>query len=109
NDVISDEGDNCRELLILIEGKAEISMYDNNQLVISSLLPGQILDELEVLSHGRQSGRIMAMASPTRLLAVAVDQLDQILERDPDLSRRILEWEARRLQQVLHNSLASLP
>jgi hypothetical protein len=109
NDVISDEGDNCRELLILIEGKAEISMYDNNQLVISSLLPGQILDELEVLSHGRQSGRIIAMASPTRLLAVAVDQLDQILERDPDLSRRILEWEARRLQQVLHNSLASLP
>lgn len=107
NDIISDEGDNCRELLILIEGKAEISVYENNQLVVSSLLPGQILDELEVLSHGRQSGRIVALASPTRLLAVAVDQLDPILARDPDLSRRILEWEAHRLQQVLHNSLAS--
>ncbi|MFQ3613265.1 MAG: cyclic nucleotide-binding domain-containing protein [Cyanobacteriota bacterium] len=101
-DIISDEGDTCRELLILIEGKAEVETYERGHQVISSLLPGQILDELEVLSHGRQSGRITATHSPTRLLAIAVDDLDRILERDPDLSRRILEWESRRLQQLLH-------
>lgn len=101
--IISDEGDTCRELLILIEGKAEVETYEHGHKVISSLLPGQILDELEVLSHGRQSGRITATHSPTRLLAIAVDDLDRILERDPDLSRRILEWESRRLQQLLHS------
>ncbi|MEN9226443.1 MAG: cyclic nucleotide-binding domain-containing protein [Thermostichus sp. HHBFW_bins_43] len=103
DDVITDEGDTCRELLILIEGRAQAETYERGHLVISSLLPGQILDELEVLSHGRQSGRITATHTPTRLLAIAVDDLDLILERDPDLSRRILEWESSRLQQLLHS------
>ncbi len=103
NEVITDEGDTCRELLILLEGKAQTETYERGQLVISSLLPGQILDELEVLSHGRQSGRITATHTPTRLLAIAIDDLDLILERDPDLSRRILEWESSRLQQLLHS------
>lgn len=101
-DIISDEGDTCRELLLLIEGKVEIILPDKqgNNPIISNLLPGQILDELEVLSHGKQSGKIVAKTTPTKLLAIAVDTFDEILDKDHDFARRVLEMESSRLRAI---------
>ncbi|BAQ63602.1 cyclic nucleotide-binding domain-containing protein [Geminocystis sp. NIES-3709] len=102
NQVISDEGDTCRELLLLISGRVEIILSrENDTPIISSLLPGQILDELEVLSHGKQSGKIIAKTNPTKILAVAIDSFDDILEEDHEFSRRILELETNRLKQLI--------
>lgn len=102
NEVISDEGDTCRELLLLIEGKVEIIKPSADDTpIISSLLPGQILDELEVLSHEKQSGKIIAKTNPTKILAIAVDTFDEILEEDQEFSRRILELETSRLKQII--------
>lgn len=101
DEIISDEGDTCRELLLLIEGQVEIiKPSENNTPIISSLIPGQILDELEVLSHEKQSGKIIAKTSPTKILAIAVDTFDEILEEDHEFSRRILELETSRLKQI---------
>jgi hypothetical protein len=103
NKVISDEGDTCRELLLLIEGRVEIIKPSvDNTNIISSLLPGQILDELEVLAHEKQSGKIIAKTSPTKILAIAVDTFDEILEEDQEFSRRILELETSRLKQIVN-------
>jgi Cyclic nucleotide-binding domain/4Fe-4S binding domain len=101
-EIISDEGDTCRELLLLIEGRVEILLpRENNTPIISSLLPGQILDELEVLSHEKQAGKIIAKTTPTKILAIAIDSFDDILEEDQEFSRRILELESSRLKQLI--------
>lgn len=105
NAVITEEGDTCRELLLLIEGSAQIQQAQHNQLILSQdLLPNQVLDELEVLAHTHQSSTIVAKATPTRLLAIPVDTFDDLLARDGDLARRVLEMESCRLQQLIGQS-----
>jgi len=102
NEVVTEEGDTCRELLLLIEGEAEIELnLNNSKPIVKNLVPGQILDELEVLSHGEQAGKIVATTTQTRILAIPVDSFDEILDRDSSFARRVLEMESRRLQQLI--------
>jgi hypothetical protein len=102
-EAITEEGDTCRELLLLVEGSAQVQSPQNDaNATVSELLPGQVLDELEVLSHAQQASTIVAKAEPTRILAIPVDTFDDLLERDHDFARRVLEMESRRLQQILY-------
>ena len=102
SEIVTEEGDTCRELLLLIEGEAEIKMHDaNGEVSVRNLLPGQILDELEVLSHSEQAGTIIAKVAKTRILAIPVDAFDDLLDRDHEFARRVLEMESRRLQQFV--------
>jgi Cyclic nucleotide-binding domain/4Fe-4S binding domain len=101
--VITEAGDTCRELLLLIEGTVQIQRHcPTGEVITESLRPGYVLDELEVLSHAELSSTIVAQVTPTRILAIPVDTLDDLLDRDHDFARRVLEMESRRLQQVLH-------
>jgi Cyclic nucleotide-binding domain/4Fe-4S binding domain len=103
NELITEQGDTCRELLLLIEGSAQVQHSgDKTSSVNQDLLPGRVLDELEVLSHKQQSGTIVAKASSTRILAIPVDAFDDLLARDRDFARRILEMESHRLQQLIN-------
>lgn len=106
---ITEAGDTCRELLLLIEGQAEIYLKGSNQVdIISSLLPGKVLDELEVLTHTHLMGTIVAKSTPTRVLAIPVDAFDDLLERDRHLAMKVLELESIRLKGLLENQV-SLP
>jgi hypothetical protein len=100
-DVITAAGDTCRELLLLIEGSATIHRKGADGAWVEQLRPGQVLDELEVLSHGPVESPIVAAADHTRLLALPVDAFDAMLDNDPDLARRVLELESRQLQRLL--------
>ncbi len=101
--IVTEEGDTCRELLVLIEGSAQIDLRSGDRApLIQHLLPGQVLDELEVLSHREQAGTIIATAPQTRILAIPVDTFDDLLDYDHDFARRVLEMESQRLQQLLH-------
>lgn len=106
-EILSDEGDTCRELLILIDGIVQVDIENQGIRTTFSLLPGQVLDELEVLSQGKQAGRITAKATPTRILAIPVDAFDTLLDRDPDFARRVLKLESARLQQIMTTSSSS--
>jgi Cyclic nucleotide-binding domain/4Fe-4S binding domain len=104
-EVITEEGDTCRELLLLIEGNAQVQRPQTNDLPgvsAQELLPGQVLDELEVLSRAQQASTIVAKAERTRILSIPVDTFDDFLDRDRDFARRVLELESRRLQQILY-------
>jgi CRP-like cAMP-binding protein len=68
---------------------------------ISNLLPGKVLDELEVLTHTNQSGTIVAKASPTRVLAIPVDTFDDLMDRDRHLAIKVLELESLRIKGLL--------
>ena len=104
---ITEAGDTCRELLLLIEGAARVEVGGDQGLRVSRMQPGQVLDELEVLSHGTTENTIVAETSGTRVLAVPVDCFDTTLERDPDFARRVLALETRQLQRITRHSATS--
>ncbi|WP_339393391.1 cyclic nucleotide-binding domain-containing protein [Nostoc sp. UHCC 0870] len=104
NEVITEAGDICRELLLLIEGNAKIHFYINDQEVrVEKLHPGQTLDELEVLAHSDSNNTIIADDKITRILAVSVDTFDDFLDLDRDFARRVLEMESRQLQRFMQS------
>ncbi len=100
-DAISDAGDTCRELLILIEGNASIHYpQEDGTKEVDHFCAGQVLDELGVLTRGRLENAIVADSDPTRILAVPVDALDALIDQDPDFARRVIALESKRLQQI---------
>ncbi len=108
NKVITEAGDTCRELLLLIEGNAHILFHlPDGEVRIEQLQLGQTLDELEVLAHSDSKNTIVATGDFTRILAVPVDAFDDLLDRDRDFSRRVLELESRQLQRFM-GSLQSM-
>jgi CRP-like cAMP-binding protein len=102
-DVITEAGDTCRELLLLIEGDAKIHYRLGDESRVESLQPGQTLDELEVLAHSATENTIIADSEKTRILAISVDAFDDLLDHDPDFARRVLELESRQLQRFVRS------
>jgi hypothetical protein len=101
-DVITEAGDTCRELLLLIEGDAKIHYQLSDEIQVEFLHPGQILDELEVLTHSHLENTILAYSEKTRILAISVDAFDDLLDQDPDFARRVLDLESQRLRQLVY-------
>jgi CRP-like cAMP-binding protein len=102
--VITEAGDTCRELLLLIEGNANILFHlPNQEVCIEQLQLGQTLDELEVLARSDSKNTIVAEGDFTRILAVPVNAFDDLLDRDRDFARRVLELESRQLQRFMRS------
>jgi CRP-like cAMP-binding protein len=104
-EVITEAGDTCRELLLLLEGNANIH-YQNqtgSEIRLEQLHPGQTIDELEVLAHSNSENTIIADSDKTRILAISVDTFDDLLDNDPDFARRVLELESRQLQRFMRS------
>lgn len=102
-DMITEAGDTCRELLLLIEGDAEVHYQTESEVQVEPLHPGQTLDELEVLTHSSSENTILAASEKTRILAISVDAFDDLLDHDPDFARRVLELESRQLQRFVRS------
>jgi hypothetical protein len=102
-DMITEAGDTCRELLLLIEGDANIHYQTESGVRVEQLHPGQTLDELEVLAHSTSENTIVADSESTRILAISVDVFDEWLDHDPDFARRVLELESRQLQRFVRS------
>ncbi|KPQ31362.1 MAG: putative signal-transduction protein [Phormidesmis priestleyi Ana] len=103
DDVITEAGDTCRELLLLMEGDAKIHYRLSEGIRVESLQPGQTLDELEVLAHSTSENTIIADSEKTRILAISVDAFDELLDGDPDFARRVLALESRQLQRFVRS------
>ncbi len=100
-EAITEAGDTCRELLLLIAGQAHIHYQRPEGVQITQLHPGQTLDELEVLAHRDLDNTILADSDGTRILAIPVDAFDALLDQDADFARRVLGLESQRLQQLM--------
>jgi CRP-like cAMP-binding protein len=108
NEVITEAGDTCRELLLLIEGNANILFHlPDREVRIERLQLGQTLDELEVLARSDSKNTIVAEGDFTRILAVPVSAFDDLLDRDRDFARRVLELESRQLQRFMRSLQAT--
>ncbi len=102
-EIITEAGDTCRELLLLIEGDAKVHYQTGSDIRVEQLHPGQTLDELEVLAHSNSENTIFADSESTRILAISVDAFDDLLDDDPDFARRVLELESRQLQRFVRS------
>jgi len=102
-DMITEAGDTCRELLLLIEGDAKVHYQAGSEVRVEQLHPGQTLDELEVLAHSNSENTIVADSASTRILAISVDAFDDLLDHDHDFARRVLELESRQLQRFVRS------
>lgn len=103
-EVITAVGDTCRELLLLIDGSANIHLHlEEGGEHMERLRPGQTLDELDVLAHSRSNNTIVADSDHTRILAISVDAFDGLLDLDHDFARRVLELESRQLQRFMRS------
>ncbi len=101
--VISDAGDTCRELLLLLEGTVTIQHQQEDGIQSEQLQPGHLLDELEVLTRSNLENTIVADSDPTRILTIPVDAFDELMDRYPDVAPRVLELESRYLQQLVRS------
>jgi hypothetical protein len=108
-EVITEAGDTCRELLLLMEGDANVHYQTETETRIEQLHPGQTLDELEVLAHSTSENTIVAASEHTRILAIPVDAFDDLLDQDPDFARRVLELESRQLQRFMRSVQQLIP
>ena len=101
---ITEEGDTCRELLILMSGEATIHYQKSGGMRVEQFLPGQALDELQVIGHSNFTNTIWSEHDNTRILAVPVDAFDALLDLDRDFARRVLTLESQRIQQLMQES-----
>ncbi|WP_009631068.1 cyclic nucleotide-binding domain-containing protein [Synechocystis sp. PCC 7509] len=102
-ETITEAGDTCRELLLLIEGDAKIHYQTGGLAQTEQVRPGQTLDELEVLAHSNSENTIVADSKTTRILAISIDTFDDLLDQDPDFARRVLELESKHLQRFVRS------
>ena len=102
DEVAIEQGSPCRELLLLIEGEVQLRIErDNSEVIVKTLLPGQILTELNLLDSTEYLGSIIATAPGTRILVINLDTFNNLLCQDSGFARRVLEMESRRLKQLI--------
>lgn len=105
DEVAVEQGNKDKQLLLLIAGEAELRVnLDNGEVIVERLLPGQMLNELEVLAHTEQAATIVITVPGTRILAIDVDTFDTLLYRDTGFTRSVLELKSLRLQQLVQQS-----
>jgi hypothetical protein len=103
-ELVTEVGDTCRELLLLVQGEAEVQFkLTTGEIRTQSLKTGQVIDELDVLARRDRLGTVMAQSPLTRILAVPVDAFDAFVAGDPDFARRVVELESRQLQEFIQD------
>jgi hypothetical protein len=104
-EVAIEQGNKGKQLLLLIAGEAQLRVnLDNGEVIVERLLPGQMLNELEILAHTEQAVTIVVTVPGTRILAIDVDTFDALLCRDTNFTRTVLERKSLRLQQLVQQS-----
>jgi pSer/pThr/pTyr-binding forkhead associated (FHA) protein len=93
------------ELIVLIDGEAVLLRNDTNNAV--TILPGQTIGELEVLTHNHYAATLIAAGVRTRTLAIKAKDFEDMLSYDPLLARNLLEIVSTRLQESLGYAAAT--
>jgi CRP-like cAMP-binding protein len=90
------EGDQGLEFFVIIDGRARVT---RNGTAICELGPGQFFGEMALLDGGPRVAEVRAL-SPMRVLVLSRHEFEELLERVPRVSRRILSAMGGRLRQV---------
>ncbi len=91
------------ELIVLIDGK--VMILPNNTGKDLTMLPGQTIGELEMLTHSYYTATVVVEVR-TRALAIKAQDFEAVLSQDPLLARNLLEIVSIRLQESLGQTAA---
>ncbi|MUG95306.1 FHA domain-containing protein [Scytonema sp. UIC 10036] len=87
------------ELIVLIDGEAMVLANDTQSNL--TILPGQTIGELEVLTHSYYTATVVTEGVQCRALAVKAKDFEAALSHNPVLAMNVLEMVSARLQQSL--------
>lgn len=96
--VLAMQGSHARELLVLAEGRATMSI---DGLEVGELTVGDRVGETELLTGQTALGSVVA-ATPCRVVAVEARRFEALVERVPTVSRQLLREHALRGLRSLH-------
>ncbi|NMG20891.1 FHA domain-containing protein [Brasilonema bromeliae] len=92
------------ELIILIDGEA--MLLSGNTANNQTILPGQVIGELEVLTHSYYVATVVAVKQGTRALAIKAKDFEAALSHNPPLAINVLQVVSHRLQESLGHTAA---
>jgi CRP-like cAMP-binding protein len=95
--VISSQGDPAREVYVIREGEVSIlQSRDGAEEELRVCGKGTCIGEVAVLGKVTRSASIVARG-PTRLIVLEEEQLERLLEAQPEMSRALLTLLAKRM------------
>lgn len=100
--VIFDEGDVCRELLIVEEGEVKLvkSALNGRRQLLSIERKGSSLAEVAVFDAGRYPAAAIAACSTT-LLRLSADSFRRICVNNPEMALKVFKVLAHRLRHLV--------
>jgi PAS domain S-box-containing protein len=91
------EGDDSRDLFILVSGRLEVLKDDKK---ISEIIePGAMIGEMSFLLGSRRTATVRAVGE-VRAIRIPCDEIDTFLRNYPSLAPRITQGLAQRLQET---------
>ncbi len=94
--VLCTEGAVGRELIMIIEGEAEV---DRGGKTVAKVGPGDFIGEMSLLDGGPRSATVTT-TSPVRALVLPTREFWQVLDEVPALAHRLLRTLAERLRAM---------
>ena len=87
------EGKAGREFFVIVEGTADVVMGKKS---INSVRQGDFLGEIALITGGPRTATVKA-TSPVRVLVITARSFRTLLERSPEIQRKVLLAMAERL------------
>ncbi|MCF8241584.1 MAG: cyclic nucleotide-binding domain-containing protein [Melioribacteraceae bacterium] len=98
-DVLTSEGDQQNELFVLISGR--VGVFKGDMQVAEFTEKGTIIGEMSVILNHPRTATVKALEN-TIALAIKAD-LDELMEKYPDISKKIIRSLAQRLMNTTDN------
>jgi CRP/FNR family transcriptional regulator, cyclic AMP receptor protein len=87
------EGDRGREFFVLVEGNADVRRRNRK---VNTLAKGDFFGEIALVSHRPRTATVTT-TSPVRALVVTEQSFRSLLDRAPDVQRKVLQALADRV------------
>lgn len=98
-------GEPADKLLVLIDGEAQVlKAIQGKEQIIETVLPGQTIGELEVLTHTNHAATVVATAVRTQALVIDTKIFEAVLRQDPVIAQNLLVVVSNRLQESLNQA-----
>lgn len=94
--VLFHEGDPAKDMYVLLEGSAEISVGGD---VVEVATPGTLLGEMALVDSGVRSATVVTR-SACKFVAVDRLQFDLLVRESPDFARQVMTVMAGRLRRA---------
>jgi CRP/FNR family cyclic AMP-dependent transcriptional regulator len=91
--VLCEQGHRGREFFVLVEGKVDVA---RNGRRVATLGAGDFVGEISLLQPTRRTATVTAR-TPLRLFVLTAKALEQVLDDNPAVERKVLRALARRV------------